>query len=146
MSNKSVPEKTIMVSFVQASKSVTPARYYRLVNTDGMSIGFEGKIVDSLPEEGDPHYIYLVKKASGIKGNIYDEWMWVLDKDGNYIWEQIGVTGEVSITLYGEEGQNTDGAMTQKAVTDALDELRAMVESGEGVGNYTDKEWADFWN
>lgn len=144
--SQNVPEKTILVSFVQGSKDVTPARYYRLVTTDGSAgIGFEGKIVDELPEEGNPHYIYLVKKASGIKGNIYDEWMWVLGQNDQYQWEKIGVTGEVSIELYGTEGQNTDGAMTQKAVSDALKELRDMISEAAGIGVFTDQEWEAFW-
>lgn len=148
MSTQAVPEKTIMVSFVQASKDVTPARYYRLVSTDGVSMGFEGKIVDSLPEEGDPHYIYLVKKATTAQGNAYDEWMWVLKPNETYGWEYIGGTGEVTVKLYKETGENSDGAMTQKAVTDALKELEQMISEsggGEGVGTYTSEEWANFW-
>lgn len=33
------------------------------------------------------------------------------------------LAGSSSVTLYGTTGQNTDGAMTQKAVTDALEAL-----------------------
>ena len=58
--------------------------------------GNEGRVVDELPEEGEPGYIYLVLKESSPEGDIYDEYMWVLLQDGEtHGWEHIGATNEV---------------------------------------------------
>lgn len=58
--------------------------------------GNEGRVVDELPEEGEPGYIYLVLKEHTPEGDIYDEYMWVLLQDGEtHGWEHIGATNEV---------------------------------------------------
>lgn len=94
----------------------------------GGHAGIEARIVEELPETGESGYIYLVLKEETEEGDIYDEWMWVLQEDGEtYAWEHIGVTNEVSIILYDTTGQNTDGAMTQKAVTDALADKQNII-------------------
>ena len=99
--------------------------------------GNEGRVVDELPEEGEPGYIYLVLKEQSPEGDIYDEYMWVLLQDGEtHGWEHIGATNEVSIVLYDEMGQNTDGAMTQKAVTDVIGDIETILQTlttGTGV-------------
>ena len=80
--------------------------------------GSEARVVDELPETGETGYIYLVLKEESEEGDIYDEYMWVLQQDGEtYAWEHIGATNEVTIKLYDSTGQNTDGAMTQLATT-----------------------------
>ena len=80
--------------------------------------GAEARIVDELPEEGEPGYIYLVLREETEEGNIYDEYMWVLQQDGKtYDWEKIGSTDAIPLILYDEPGTNTDGAMTQNATT-----------------------------
>ena len=62
--------------------------------------GNEGRVVDELPEEGEPGYIYLVLKESNPEGDIYDEYMWVLQQDGEtYGWEHIGATNEVNLDV-----------------------------------------------
>lgn len=62
--------------------------------------GNEGRVVDELPEEGEPGYIYLVLKESSPEGDIYDEYMWVLQQDGEtYGWEHIGATNEVNLDV-----------------------------------------------
>lgn len=64
--------------------------------------GNEGRVVDELPEEGEPGYIYLVLKESTPEGDIYDEYMWVLQQDGEtYGWEHIGATNEVKTGAMG---------------------------------------------
>lgn len=96
----------------------------------GGHIGIEARIVDELPETGETGYIYLVLKEETEGGDIYDEYMWVLQQDGTtYGWEHIGATNEVTIKLYDEIGLNTDGAMTQKATTEAIFEQRPDVIS-----------------
>lgn len=109
------------VSIVKDAKFFANSHPYKVTIEGGG--GTEGKVVDELPEEGETGYIYLVLKEETEEGNIYDEYMWVLKQDETYGWERIGATNEVSIVLYDETGQNTDGAMTQKAVTDALDNV-----------------------
>lgn len=98
-------------------------QYLNYIIENGIGGGGEAKVVDELPEEGETGYIYLVLKESTKTGDIYDEYIWALQQDGEtYDWEHLGATNEVSIKLYDTEGNNTDGAMTQRAVTDALDE------------------------
>lgn len=84
--------------------------------------GQEGRVVDELPEVGEPGYIYLVLKEESSEGNIYDEYMWVLQQDGEtYGWEHIGATNEVRVpTVVQTTGTSTEDVMSQKAVTDAL--------------------------
>lgn len=95
---------------------------YKVVIVGGGGGGQEGRVVDELPETGEAGYIYLVLKEESEEGDIYDEYMWVLQEDGEtYGWEHIGATNEVTVKLYDTAlGTNTDGAPTQKAVADSL--------------------------
>lgn len=91
------------------------------VYIEGGGSGAEARVVDELPEEGESGYIYLVLKEQTEEGDIYDEYIWALQSDGEtYGWEHLGATSEVTIVLYDSLGNNTDGAMTQKAVTESL--------------------------
>ena len=67
-------------------------------------------LVDTLPPEGNANTIYIIND-----GRMY---MW---RTETKVWQQVGGGGGGSITLYSTTGQNTDGAMTQKATTDNLD-------------------------
>lgn len=125
---------------------------------------FDYQVVSSLPTTGVKGTIYLVSH-SGSGQDVYDEFVYV-----NNAWEQLGAnftlptasastlggvkvgsglsidgngvltaTG-VSMILYNTTGQNTDGAMTQKAVTDEL-ALKATASSLATVatsGSYAD--------
>lgn len=97
---------------------------YKVALEDG-KIGFEAVIVDELPETGDPSYIYFILKESTPEGDIYDEWMWALQPNGEYGWSHIGVTDTVEIKLYSSTGNHTDGAMTQKATTQAVNAVKS---------------------
>ena len=44
-------------------------------------------IVEELPEEGDPNYIYLVPNESEEETNVYNEYIWLADEEA---YEQIG--------------------------------------------------------
>lgn len=81
--------------------------------------GQEGRVVDELPEVGEPGYIYLVLKEESSEGNIYDEYMWVLLQDGEtYGWEHIATTDEVEVpTIVQTTGTSTTDIMSQNAVT-----------------------------
>ena len=92
-------------------------QYLNYIIENGIG-GGEARVVDELPAEGEPGYIYLVLKETTKEGDIYDEYIWALQQDGEtYGWEHLGATNEVSIKLYDSEGDNTDGAMTQRAAT-----------------------------
>lgn len=105
---------------------------------------FDYKVVTSLPASGVKGTIYLVAN-SGSGQDVYNEYVWV-----NNAWEKLGATFTlptasasvlggvkvgsglaidnsgvlsatgVSMVLYSTTGQNTDGAMTQKAASDAI--------------------------
>ena len=67
------------------------------------------QIVDELPEEGEEGVLYYVRKEPG--EDEFDLYRWV-----NEQW----IKTDTDIKLYSSTGQNTDGSMTQKAITDAL--------------------------
>lgn len=127
---------------------------------------FDYQVVSSLPATGVKGTIYLVAN-SGTGQDIYDEYVYV-----NNAWEKLGATltlpiasastlGGVkvgsglnidangvltatgtSMILYNTTGQNTDGAMTQKATTDALD-LKANVS--DLPTSFSTSEWNALW-
>ena len=99
------------------------------------------RVVDELPEEGEPGYIYLVPKSHSEKGNVYDEFIWALQADGTtYGWELLGSSDTISILLYNETGQHTDGAMTQKATTDAINSVAEEIPD-----TLTDQDYEALW-
>lgn len=142
---------------------------------------FDYQIVQSLPATGTKGTIYLVAN-SGTGQDIYDEYVYV-----NNAWEKLGATFTlptasastlggvkigsglsidnngvlsatgVSMVLYNTTGQNTDGAMTQKATTDALalkantSDLATVATSGaygdlSGTPSvFTTSEWNTLW-
>ena len=80
-----------------------------------------GKIVEELPEEGEPGIIYFIlNEESEEQGNIYDEWMYLQQDDETFVWEKIKTTDSIDLKLYNTTGTNTDGAMTQKATTEMV--------------------------
>ena len=102
----------------------------------GGGTGGEARVVDKLPDVGEVGYIYLVLKEHTSQGDIYDEFVWALQQDGKtYDWEHLGTTSEVHIKLYDTTGQNTDGAMTQKAVTDELKKNASFNIDGQDPGH-----------
>ena len=129
-------EQPLKVAIDKESKMFSNEHPYKVVIVGG-SAGGEARVVEELPEEGETGYIYLVLKESTSQGDIYDEYMWALQPDGEtYGWEHIGATNEVTITLYDGTGQNTDGAMTQKAVTDVIGDIETILQTlttGTGV-------------
>ena len=67
------------------------------------------KMVEQLPQTGEDGVLYYVPKAGS--GDTYDLYRWL-----NGGWVKV----DTDVILYTTTGQNTNGAMTQKAVTDAL--------------------------
>lgn len=70
--------------------------------------------VDELPDEGQPGILYYVPKTGD---DTYDLYRWV---DNSWI------KVDTDIKLYGSTGTNTDGAMTQKAVTESIEAVKGM--------------------
>jgi len=81
---------------------VTQADKDRWNNTKGL----EFKIVESLPTTGETGVIYLIKNQSGETGNIYDEYVYITDGEGNPKWEKIGA---VSIDISGKQDKLISG-------------------------------------
>lgn len=68
------------------------------------------KVMDALPETGEPNYIYLVPTTSSKSKNVKDEWIWV---DGD--WELIGSTAFKLDLKQSPDGIVIDGKTLQKA-------------------------------
>ena len=84
------------VSIVKDAEFFANSHPYKVSIEGGGGGGNEGRVVDELPEEGEPGYIYLVLKEHTPEGDIYDEYMWVLLQDGEtHGWERIGATNEI---------------------------------------------------
>lgn len=133
---KTVNRTITVKEVVNASKKYVSNESVRLVLADGTSFGLTAKVVSQLPQTGENGILYLIPRESTTEGNIYDEYLWVMKEDETFGFEKIGAT-EVSVTLYDGPGQNTDGAMTQKAVTDALKDLSTRV--------LTEEEYNEMW-
>ena len=71
--------------------------------TNTSTLGFQYKIVTALPSPPKKDYeniIYLVPNTQGVNGNIFTEYI-CINKDSNYIWEQIGsLTTDVNLDNY----------------------------------------------
>lgn len=106
------------VSIVKDAEFFANSHPYKVTIEGGG--GNEGRVVDELPEEGEPGYIYLVLKEETEEGNIYDEYMWVLKQDETYGWEHIGATNEINLTYYDILGPNDDGVFSQRKITEFL--------------------------
>ena len=122
------------VALVNAAEDVIYANShpYKVALEDG-KVGFEAVIVEELPETGETGNIYFILKESTPQGDVYDEYMWVLQSDDTYGWAHIGVTDTVEIKLYSSTGQNTNGAMTQKAVTTELNKKQNTLIAGDNI-------------
>lgn len=84
--------------------------------------GQEARVVDELPEEGEAGYIYLVLKETTSEGDIYDEYIWALQQDGEtYGWEHIGATNEVKIEIDDALSDTSENAVQNKVIKGALD-------------------------
>lgn len=100
MNMENANDHPFKVSIVKDAEFFANSHPYKVTIEGGGGGGNEGRVVDELPEEGEPGYIYLVLKESTPEGDIYDEYMWVLQQDGEtYGWEHIGATNEVNLDV-----------------------------------------------
>ena len=72
------------------------------------------KLVTELPETGEEGVLYYLEIDESGATDTYDLYRWL-----NNDWIKV----DSDIVLYSSTGQNVDGAMTQKAVTDAINGL-----------------------
>lgn len=77
------------------------------------------QVVDELPDEGDPGYVYWLRKDESGSEDTYDLYQYI-----NGEWRKI----DVDIRLYSTTGSGIDGAMTQKATTDALEAYKGLAK------------------
>lgn len=71
-----------------SNNPVSSAAVYAFIAEKIADIGSVSlKMVNSLPENGDGKYIYLVPKSSSESQNSFDEYLWY-----NSAWEMIGTT------------------------------------------------------
>ena len=81
--------------------TITPDGTISVTNTS--TLGFQYKIVSTLPSPPNKDHeniIYLVPNSNGVNGNIFTEYI-CINKDSNYIWEQIGsLTTDVNLDDY----------------------------------------------
>ena len=100
MNMENANDHPFKVSIVKDADMFANSHPFKVSIEGGGGGGNEGRVVDELPEEGEPGYIYLVLKESTPEGDIYDEYMWVLQQDGEtYGWEHIGATNEVNLDV-----------------------------------------------
>lgn len=95
-----------------------------VMTSQGQSI----QVVDHLPQQGEEGVIYYVKKEGE---DTYDLYCWLENQ-----WRKL----DADVILYSTSGQNTNGAMTQKATTDYVgeriqpaEEKLSGIESGAQV-------------
>lgn len=79
------------------------------------------KKVDELPEVGEEGVLYYVPKTGT---DTYDLYRWIDNS-----WVKV----DTDIQLYNNTGEHTDGAMTQKAVTDALNDKQNVLTAGDSI-------------
>ena len=83
-------------------------------------------IVEELPEEGNPNYIYLVPNESEEEANVYNEYIWLADEEA---YEKIG---GVDIDLTNYVTLNTDQTITStKTIADGKMLIFVTGDSGK---------------
>ena len=82
-------------------------------------------IVEELPEEGNPNYIYLVPNNDEEESNVYDEYIWLADS------EEYEKIGGVDIDLTSYVTLDTDQTITgKKSFTDDVIASKITTSSG----------------
>lgn len=129
--SKSHPTK---VAVVKDAKFYANSHPYQVAVVEG-GMGGEARVVDELPEQGEAGYIYLVLKETTSEGDIYDEWLWVLQQDGQtYGWEHIATTNEVEVpTVVQTTGTSTEDVMSQNATTSMVFSANSLDNNRTGI-------------
>lgn len=85
----------------------------------------EFKKVDSLPETGEPNYIYLVPNNFGIEQNVYDEYYWSSDDS------QFEFMGTTQVDLSGYLKESDFEVITDEEIQTIWDSINSETEDGE---------------
>ena len=85
------------------------------------------KLVTELPETGEEGVLYYLEIDESGATDTYDLYRWL-----NNGWVKV----DTDIILYSGTGQNVDGAMTQKAVTDAISNISGVKTLTSADVNY----------
>ena len=95
------------------------------------------EVVDTLPESGEQNVIYLVKKdTSSEQNDVYDEYIWITDKDSASHWEHIGSTA-VDLSNYYTKTEIT--ALLNNQKTEIITTCNAYTDAAKTACNqYTD--------
>ena len=92
------------------------------VFVEGGSGGGEARVVTELREEGESGYIDLILKEETSAGDIYDEWIWALQENGEtYGWEHLGATNEVTIEIDDQMSDTSENAVQNKVIKSYVD-------------------------
>ena len=141
-----IASKKILVDFTKAKKGTQYDDHYTLVTAKGVTIGFEAKVVDELPETGEKGFIYLVPKDESNPEDTYEEYVWALGKDGSYGWEHIGST-DVKIEIDDELSDTSENPVQNKVIKDALDNIPGpVIELTEGTNLYQLSAGTYYWD
>ena len=122
-----IASKKILVDFTKAKKGTQYDDHFVLALADGTNIGFEAKVVDTLPDTGEGGYIYLVPKT-GSTGDTYDEYIWALEEDGSYGWEHIGST-DITIEVDNELSDTSENPVQNKVITQAIGNVEQILHT-----------------
>lgn len=112
------------VSIVKDADMFANSHPYKVSIEGGGGGGGEARVVDELPEEGESGYIYLVLKEHTEEGDVYDEWIWALQQDGEtYGWEHLGATNEVTIEIDSQISSTSENAVQNKVIKQYVDAM-----------------------
>ena len=105
-------------------ETLSLAKAYTDKIKEQLSVGFTPKIVDSLPVLGQNNILYLVLKENGQEeeGNIYNEYIWIDNKD-NFI----GST-DTSFNVDVELSDTSENPVQNKTIKAALEDKVDKIE------------------
>ena len=101
-------------------------------------------IVEELPEEGNPNYIYLVPNEEGEDPDIYEEYIWLADEER---YEKIGgVSIDLSNFVTLDTDQTISGTKTFSAVGDITPKDNITQDLGSGTNIWRNLYVANIYN
>ena len=96
----------------------------------GQAVAFAVIVVDNLPEIGEEHTLYLLKKSSEEIHNICDEYIWVRGETSETgSWELIGNT-QIDLSQYATIESVNAGLALKQNIIDDLSTIRENASLG----------------
>lgn len=127
------------VEVVEGAEMYANSHPYQVEVVGGSIGGGEARVVDQLPTEGENGVIYLVVKEHTAQGDVYNEYVWALQQDGEtYDWELLGsvTINNNSITGHGAPTSSTEASSLGQTYID-LDTQEMYYCSNIDNGIYT---------